>query len=257
MEQLIGLNNLIGAIIGLINLIGVINVGPSGSPPYLNGFGKSTIKSLGKFTANVNVDEEIFKVNLFVVPDEVMLSNTLILGCEILETAEIKINKNGVTIKSHRNEKQSEENIEIMAIDTDSNEDLDIGMVSDYNRAKIEMMVNTYKPNKCKDTKVRLKIIVKDDTPIYSRPRRLPFKEREAVENQVAEWLEDGIIEHSNSDYASPVVVVKKKDGTPRICIDYRRINKVIVKDRFPFPLIEELLNRLQKAKVFSLVLLI
>jgi len=52
----------------------------------------------------------------------------------------------------------------------------------------------------------------------------------------------------------SPVVSVKKKDGTPRLCIDYRRLNKIIVKDKFLLPLIEDILDRLQESCVFSTI---
>ncbi|GFS70081.1 hypothetical protein TNCV_748491 [Trichonephila clavipes] len=54
------------------------------------------------------------------------------------------------------------------------------------------------------------------------------------------------------SEYASPIVLVKKKDGTPRLCVDYRRLNRKLVKDRFPLPLIEDVLDWLQGAKVYT-----
>ena len=65
-------------------------------------------------------------------------------------------------------------------------------------------------------------------------------------------WLEDGIIRQSHSDYASPIVLVKKKDGSTRICVDYRQLNKKVVKDRYPLPLIEDQLDSLQGSRVFS-----
>ncbi|GFT47064.1 hypothetical protein TNCV_3747231 [Trichonephila clavipes] len=54
------------------------------------------------------------------------------------------------------------------------------------------------------------------------------------------------------SEYASPIVLVKKKDGATRLCVDYRRLNRKLVKDRFPLPLIEDVLDRLQGAKVYT-----
>jgi len=56
----------------------------------------------------------------------------------------------------------------------------------------------------------------------------------------------------STSDYASPIVLVTKKNGEPRLCVDYRMLNKKIVRDRFSLPLIEDLLDRLQSVVVFS-----
>lgn len=67
--------------------------------------------------------------------------------------------------------------------------------------------------------------------------------EREFVECQVKEWLEEDIVEPNNAEYSSPIVVTKKKDGSFRLCIDYRRINSIIVKDRYSLPLIEDVLD--------------
>ena len=60
------------------------------------------------------------------------------------------------------------------------------------------------------------------------------------------------MIQPSVSDYASPVVLVKKKDRSSKLCVDYRALNKKIIKDRYPLPLIEDQLDRLQDARVFS-----
>jgi len=59
-------------------------------------------------------------------------------------------------------------------------------------------------------------------------------------------------VEPCSSEYASQVVVVKKRDGTPRVCVDYRALNRIVSKDRYPLPLIEDILDRLQDARVFS-----
>ncbi|GFU96108.1 transposon Tf2-9 polyprotein [Trichonephila clavipes] len=72
---------------------------------------------------------------------------------------------------------------------------------------------------------------------------------REVERTNRCEWLEQGIIRESCSDFSSPVVVCKKKDGTMRLCIDYRKLNKKIVKDRYPLPIIEEVLDKLGNGK--------
>ncbi|KAK9736413.1 Reverse transcriptase (RNA-dependent DNA polymerase) [Popillia japonica] len=77
-------------------------------------------------------------------------------------------------------------------------------------------MVLAYEPKKAKTTNVTMKIITTEDIPIYHHPRRLPFIEREIVDKQVQEWINDGIIESCTSQYASQVVIVKKKDGSHR-----------------------------------------
>ncbi|GFT34018.1 uncharacterized protein K02A2.6-like [Trichonephila clavipes] len=70
-------------------------------------------------------------------------------------------------------------------------------------------------PNKIKTTDTELSITVTDDKPIYHSPRRLPFTERDIVDKQIDEWTQNGIIEPCSSAYASQVLVVRKKDGSP------------------------------------------
>ena len=64
--------------------------------------------------------------------------------------------------------------------------------------------------------------------------------------------LESGVIRNSYSSFASPVLLVKKNDGTWRLCVDYQQLNKLTIKDKFLIPLVEELLDELAKAVYFS-----
>ena len=72
------------------------------------------------------------------------------------------------------------------------------------------------------------------------------------VQKQVAELLEKGLIQPSSSPYGAPILFVRKKDGALRMVIDYRALNKVTVKNRYPLPRIDDLFDQLQGAKVFS-----
>jgi hypothetical protein len=76
--------------------------------------------------------------------------------------------------------------------------------------------------------------------------------EREQVNAQVDEWMREGIVQSSLSEYASPVVLARKKDGSIRVCVDYRQLNKKIIKDRYPLPLVKDQLDLLQDARYFS-----
>ena len=91
-----------------------------------------------------------------------------------------------------------------------------------------------------------------DSPPIRQAPRRVPFAVRELMSKMVQEMLSDGVIQESSSPWASPVVLVRKKDGTLRFCIDYRRLNAVTRKDTFPLPQIDDLLDQMHGKKVFS-----
>ena len=93
----------------------------------------------------------------------------------------------------------------------------------------------------------------------YNRPSSfrvkqypIPFHAREAVTNELKDMLAKGIVQHSTSPYTSPLTVVKKKDDSLRLCVDFRRLNAVAEFDAEPIPNQEEIMSRLSKAKIFS-----
>ena len=72
------------------------------------------------------------------------------------------------------------------------------------------------------------------------------------MKEQLQELLDKGFIRPSGSPWGAPVLFVKKKDGTMRMCIDYRQLNKVTIKNRYPLPIIDDLFDQLQGASHFS-----
>ena len=96
------------------------------------------------------------------------------------------------------------------------------------------------------------KIETGNAVPVKQLPRRLPNSLRTVVEDQVEEMLENNIIKPSNSPWSSPIVLVRKKDGTWRFCIDFRKLNDVTVKDAFPLPQVADLMDNLAGHQYFS-----
>ncbi|GFX30619.1 hypothetical protein TNCV_4861431 [Trichonephila clavipes] len=101
-------------------------------------------------------------------------------------------------------------------------------------------------------TVIQHRIDTADHPPIKQHPRRLPFAKQEEVGTLLREMQENDIIEPSSSPWASPIVLVRKKDGSTRFCVDYRKLNDVTKKDSYPLPRIDDTLDTLSGHKWFS-----
>ena len=99
---------------------------------------------------------------------------------------------------------------------------------------------------------VELEIYTGDSPPVTQPLRRMPFAARQEVARQLESMQKEGVIQPSKSPWSSPVVLVRKKDGTHRFCVDYRGLNSVTKIDTFPLPRIDDLLDQLGGSKFFS-----
>jgi len=101
------------------------------------------------------------------------------------------------------------------------------------------------------DYRPEIRIRLKNDKQFYFRQRRLSFFEKNCLQKMLDDMLTKGIIRRSCSEYSSPIVLVKKKNGDFRMCVDYRELNKYVVKDRYALPLIDVNLDLLRGKKYF------
>jgi len=211
---------------------------------YLIGFGKNRnankIKPIGQCKQAVRIDSSAYELNFFIVPLDCM-DTRMIIGEELCLQAEISFGPSGLRVRNLNN--LCKENIpsNLLKIDTViNNDELDINeSAGECAKQEVSELIMNYKPLKSKSTNIEMKILLNDESPIFSRPRRFAFAETNVIDEQIEQWLDNGIIEESDSEFTSPVVLAKKNDGSQRLCVDFRHINKVIVKDHFPLPLID------------------
>ncbi len=104
-------------------------------------------------------------------------------------------------------------------------------------------------PARNQDHKILLRIGAQ---PVNIRPYRYSYEQKNEMEKLIKEMLVSSAIRPSHSPYASPVLLIKKKDESWSFCVDYRQLNKLTIKDKYPIPIIEELLDELGGSKYFS-----
>ncbi|GFW55072.1 retrovirus-related Pol polyprotein from transposon 17.6 [Trichonephila clavipes] len=192
----------------------------------LIGLGKYEVKTKGSFQRKIELDGEQYFLTWHVVPTP-SLEFQAIIGSDILEQASVCFYKKSVQFRKHEDNNCF---LQMQVYETEVEDEIVVQHVTNPQiRRELFELISNYEPKKTETT---------------------TFSENQDVNKQIDEWLEQGIVRPSSSEYASPIVIVKKKDGTTRLYVDYR--NRKLVKDRFPLPLIEDVSDRLQGAKVYT-----
>ena len=99
---------------------------------------------------------------------------------------------------------------------------------------------------------IKMQIDIGNNVPIKMKPYRTPIKNREVIDKAINEMLDADVIKRSRSPWSFPVVIVDKKDGSKRFCVDFRKLNQITKKNSYPLPLIDDILALLGKAKFFT-----
>ena len=99
---------------------------------------------------------------------------------------------------------------------------------------------------------IQQRVKLTDDTPIRCKPYPLPYAMKEELWNEVDSMLEMGAVRPSTLPYASPIIMVKKKDGSNRVCVDFRKLNKITEVDPEPMTTAEDLFRGLSGKKYLS-----
>lgn len=217
---------------------------PFPSTVMLSGIGNNTVKTTGSIEIDIEIDGNSYNIIAHIVSKHVMPIR-MILGNEFLQTVILKIESNKIEI-TQKIILHEETNF-IMNIRYISKED-------DMHAEEVQQLITNYTPNENIETTIETKIVLSDDIPVFQNPRPISIAEKKVVEHTINEWLQMGIISPSTSNYASPIVLAKKKDDSLRLCIDYRRLNKKIIMDRYPMPNVEHQIDQLHSAKIYSIL---
>jgi transposase InsO family protein len=99
---------------------------------------------------------------------------------------------------------------------------------------------------------IQHRIRLTDEKPVSQQYRRIPPAQYEEVKQHIRKLLDNGVIRESTSPFASPIVLVRKKDNSLRLCVDYRRLNEKTIKDKFPLPRVDETFDVLHGSAIFT-----
>ena len=207
---------------------------------------------------------------------------------EVVNRMDYKIDVNGVVSTYHEN--MLKQNVErrnglshcllsaeaIESVDDDDNEDFllddctfptakkpesyrDVSIsntLTSEQRKEVETLMKQYPdvlsslPGRTDRIQHDIKLLTSE--PIRTKGYSIPYKTRSVMETEIQDMLDLGVIEPSISPYSSPIVLVPKKDGSVRFCIDFRKLNKVTEFDAEPMPNMEEIINRMSGHKYFT-----
>ncbi|MGH2622791.1 MAG: reverse transcriptase family protein, partial [Sphingobacterium sp.] len=137
--------------------------------------------------------------------------------------------------------------------------DLSNPMLTDIQRKEILDLIREFDDlwrggcrGKAVDVEHRIRVLT--DRPISSRPRHITEEQKKIIKEEVDKMLKEGVIRPSSSRYASEVVLVKKKTGDWRFCIDFRQLNKITIPDKYPLPRIADLVRAVQNSWFFAAI---
>lgn len=227
----------------------------------LKDFAGQSVISNRSTACEIKIMNTVVRVNAIVVPDN-YLTYDVIVGRDFLEQEHIMIVKRGkeLMFKQLPAIKRVDKNIDVnfsdvqrddtIIIRTDANEEVKqqcAALIWEF-RDCVSFSIKDLG----KTDATMLNIRCTSEIPVNYRPYRLSESEKQVTREIVRELLINNIIRESNSPYASPILLVKKKNNEYRLCIDYRKLNAITIKDKYSMPLIEEQIDKLGGNRYFT-----
>lgn len=222
---------------------------------YLKGLGRFTVISLSKLTTICVIDGLRVELEFHVVPDYEVCADILI-GMNLVEKTNLSVlvNSRGATLVH-------QPVVYHVRANSEKFDNLDCDLTNDDQINELKILLNKFEhlfihgyPHSRVNTG-ELEIRLKDDSKcVERRPYRLSPIEREKVRDIVKELLDHKIIRESKSPFASPIILVKKKNGKDRMCVDYRELNRNTLRDHYPLPVIADQIDQLAGGHYFSAI---
>ncbi|CAH2084649.1 unnamed protein product [Euphydryas editha] len=222
----------------------------------MTGIGQTSINSTMQIFTTVEVNDMTFEILLHSLPNY-CLRHDIMIGREVLLL--------GIAVHIYSNQLIFEKVKVVDSCDVIANTDIDFNLIDTdvppEFKPQLFDILETFRQyfttgvptSSAKTEPMKIRLVDPHKT-INRRPYRLSPDERQVVRNKIDELLRANIIRRSSSPFASPILLVKKKDGTDRMCVDYRELNDNTVPDRFPLPLISDQIARLHGGHFFSIL---
>lgn len=223
----------------------------------LRGFAGQVTTSNRSTPCNIRIMDATARVNAIIVPDDHLIYD-VIVGRDFLEQEHIVTIKRGnrLIFKQLTAINNESDHINFLDVRKDT---VRTGIISEEAKQQCADLIREFKDciacsvkDLGKTEAASLDIRCTSDVPVVYRPYRLAETEKRIVREIIQELLANNIIRESNSPYASPIIPVKKKSVEYRMCVDYRKLNAITIKDKYSMPLIEEQIDKLGGNRYFT-----
>ena len=223
----------------------------------LSGIGRDSVNCPNQILSQVVINDCSLDILFHILPDE-FLSSPIMIGREILQDGyQVVISPTTCTILPTQKTDGAISVMTVQEVEPISFDDIKTEVPDEF-RPQLVSILESFRDfftNGIPRTRVttgEMEIRLIDPSKVVQRrPYRLSPSDREVVRKQVKDLESAGIIRPSRSPFSSPIILVKKKDGSDRMCVDYRELNANTIPERFPLPLISDQIARLGGARFF------
>ncbi|XP_058810978.1 uncharacterized protein LOC131675860 [Topomyia yanbarensis] len=230
----------------------------------LRGFAGGECKTICAVTETVQIDDFVNEIKILIVPNDAMKYDMLV-GDDFFRKKRVSVVKTVDTI-TILSDDPVVMNVEVDTITT-ARAPLTIGdlnvepFASPNSTSKLLDLLNRYRhcfavdlsEIGCTDIET-MNITLKEDKIVRHVPYRVAYGQRKYLQEEIRNLLKNDIIEESSSEFASPLVIVPKRTGDYRMCVDYRMLNAIVQKEYFPTNRVEEEIHNLSGKRVFTLL---